>query len=108
MHTVMVLGGYGFFGERISESLASDLSIRLLIAGRDLAKATALAARLKLPASQAMALDANDPNLAAFKAHGGKLIQYHGWNDPGIPPGYSLEYRARLAATMGQDRKSVV
>jgi hypothetical protein len=64
MHTVMVLGGYGFFGERISESLASDLSIRLLIAGRDPARARALAARLKLPASQAVAVDANDPALA--------------------------------------------
>jgi pimeloyl-ACP methyl ester carboxylesterase len=47
-------------------------------------------------------LDAGDPNLSAFKAHGGKLIQYHGWNDPGIPPGYSLEYGARVAATMGK------
>ena len=47
-------------------------------------------------------MDAADPNLSAFKAHGGKLIQYHGWNDPGIPPGYSLEYRDRVAATMGK------
>jgi hypothetical protein len=47
-------------------------------------------------------LDASDPDLSAFKAHGGKLIQYHGWNDPGIPPGYSLEYRARVAARMGK------
>jgi pimeloyl-ACP methyl ester carboxylesterase len=47
-------------------------------------------------------LDANDPDLSAFKAHGGKLIQYHGWNDPGIPPGYSLEYHARVAAKMGK------
>jgi feruloyl esterase len=46
-------------------------------------------------------MDANDPNLAAFRAHGGKLIQYHGWNDPGIPPGYSLAYRDRLVAAMG-------
>jgi hypothetical protein len=46
-------------------------------------------------------MDANDPNLSAFRAHGGKLIQYHGWNDPGIPPGYSLAYRDRLVATMG-------
>jgi len=45
-------------------------------------------------------MDANDPDLAAFKAHGGKLIQYHGWNDPAIPPGYSLEYRERLVAAM--------
>ena len=47
-------------------------------------------------------LDANDPDLSAFKAHGGKLIQYHGWNDPGIPPGYSVEYHARVAAKMGK------
>ena len=64
MHTVMVLGGYGFFGARISESLAADRSIRLIVAGRDAAKASALAARLKLPASAAMVLDAHDPNLA--------------------------------------------
>jgi len=47
-------------------------------------------------------MDAGDPNLSAFKAHGGKLIQYHGWNDPGIPPGYSLEYRARVGTAMGK------
>ncbi len=46
-------------------------------------------------------MDADEANLGAFKAHGGKLIQYHGWNDPGIAPGYSLEYRARVVAAMG-------
>jgi pimeloyl-ACP methyl ester carboxylesterase len=46
-------------------------------------------------------MDAADPDLSAFKARGGKLIHYHGWNDPGIPPGYSLEYRARVVAAMG-------
>ncbi len=66
MHTIMVLGGYGFFGERISESLAADTSsVRLLIAGRDAGKAAALAARLRLPAAQAVGVDANDPALAA-------------------------------------------
>lgn len=43
-------------------------------------------------------IDSDNPDLSAFKAHGGKLIQYHGWNDPAIPPGYSLEYRERLTA----------
>jgi len=43
-------------------------------------------------------IDSTSADLSAFKAHGGKLIQYHGWNDPGISPGYSLEYRERLAA----------
>lgn len=28
------------------------------------------------------ALNANNPDLTAFKAHGGKLVQYHGWADP--------------------------
>jgi pimeloyl-ACP methyl ester carboxylesterase len=46
-------------------------------------------------------IDPDNPDLSAFKAHGGKLIHYHGWNDPGIPPGYSLEYRERLIAKTG-------
>jgi hypothetical protein len=46
-------------------------------------------------------LDAASPDLGAFKAHGGKLIQYHGWNDPAIPTGYSLDYYARVQAKMG-------
>src|SRR5579859_1062914 len=46
-------------------------------------------------------MDSDDPDLSAFKAHGGRLIQYHGWNDPAIPPGYSLEYRDRLTAKTG-------
>jgi hypothetical protein len=65
MHTILVLGGYGFFGERISESLASDSSVRLLIAGRNAAKAAALVARLSLPADRAVVVDANDPGLGA-------------------------------------------
>jgi len=28
------------------------------------------------------ALNANNPDLTAFKGHGGKLVQYHGWADP--------------------------
>src|SRR6516162_9874216 len=28
------------------------------------------------------ALNANNPDLTAFKSHGGKLVQYHGWADP--------------------------
>ena len=46
-------------------------------------------------------LDADNPDLSAFKAHGGKLIHYHGWNDPAIPPGYSQQYHANVQAKMG-------
>ena len=47
-------------------------------------------------------LDAASPDLSAFKARGGKLIQYHGWNDPAIPPRYSFDYFKRVQARMGQ------
>ena len=49
----------------------------------------------------AAALDSPDPNLAAFKSHGGKLIQYHGWNDPAIPPRSSIVYYEDVRKKMG-------
>ncbi|WP_157408515.1 tannase/feruloyl esterase family alpha/beta hydrolase [Actinoplanes sp. N902-109] len=36
--------------------------------------------------------NANDPDLSAFRAHGGKLIMYHGWVDPFIPPFSTIDY----------------
>jgi feruloyl esterase len=49
----------------------------------------------------AAALNATDPNLKAFAARGGKLIVYHGWNDPAIPSLSSVEYYDRVRAEMG-------
>ena len=46
-------------------------------------------------------LNATSPDLSAFKARGGKLIQYHGWNDPAISPEYSLRYAAAVTKKMG-------
>jgi feruloyl esterase len=37
-------------------------------------------------------LDARDPDIRPFLARGGKLLMYHGWTDPGIPPAVSLTY----------------
>jgi len=42
----LVLGGYGNFGARICRALAGDPNVRLLIGGRDLGRAKALADRL--------------------------------------------------------------
>jgi saccharopine dehydrogenase-like NADP-dependent oxidoreductase len=64
MHTILVLGGYGFFGHRICESLTKDSDIRLLIAGRDGSKAKELAQALGLPAAQGLSLDATAPHLS--------------------------------------------
>jgi len=45
-------------------------------------------------------LSAWNPNLGAFRAHGGKLIVYHGWSDPLLSPYNSLAYRDAVAARM--------
>ena len=37
-------------------------------------------------------LDATNANLTPFEKRGGKLIQYHGWNDPAISPRGSIRY----------------
>jgi feruloyl esterase len=55
----------------------------------------------KAKAKMGPIIDAESPNLAAFKAHGGKLIQYHGWNDPAIPARSSIRYYEDVRKTMG-------
>ena len=46
-------------------------------------------------------IDATDPDLSKFFAHGGKLIQYHGWSDPQIPPGNSVVYYQNVLEKLG-------
>jgi hypothetical protein len=45
--------------------------------------------------------NANDPDLRAFAAHGGKLIMYHGWADQAIPPWSTLDYYAAVERAAG-------
>ncbi len=37
-------------------------------------------------------MDATNPDLSAFKAHGGKLLIYHGWSDGQLSPFNTLDY----------------
>jgi feruloyl esterase len=46
-------------------------------------------------------LNAEAVDLGAFQKHGGKLIHYHGWGDPLIPPRDSVQYYEAVHAKMG-------
>jgi Tannase and feruloyl esterase len=52
----------------------------------------------------AAVLNSTEPNLKPFQAHGGKLILYHGWNDPGISPLNSINYYESVQAAMGKSQ----
>src|SRR6266702_6572101 len=64
MHTVMVLGGYGFFGSRICTALAQSPSVRLLLGCRDHARGRRAAEKMNLSPAQVVQLDARDIGLA--------------------------------------------
>ena len=46
-------------------------------------------------------LDATDPDLTAFRQHGGKLLIYFGWADPQLNPRMGVEYYEDVVAKMG-------
>jgi feruloyl esterase len=49
-------------------------------------------------------LDSSNPDLSAFSGRGGKLILYHGWNDPAIPALGTIDYYQRVAETLGKEK----
>jgi Tannase and feruloyl esterase len=53
----------------------------------------------------APALNATDPDLSRFAARGGKLILFHGWSDPAVPPLNSVQYFDRVKASMGEAKR---
>jgi len=70
----------------------------------DMDRDTALADR------KAGYMNAMDPDLSAFKAHGGKLLMYHGWNDGAsggaISPLNSVNYYSSVLAKMGPEQEN--
>jgi len=48
-------------------------------------------------------LNSTSPDLRAFRARGGKLIQYHGWGDAAISPLSSIDYYGRVQAFLAKD-----
>jgi feruloyl esterase len=49
-------------------------------------------------------VNAVNPDLRAFKARGGKLLLYHGWNDTAISAGNTINYYSSVLAKMGQNQ----
>lgn len=69
------------------------------------AKSADLAQSVKLADEKtAKILNATDPDLAPFKMHGGKIILYHGWNDPAISAINSIDYWDAVRAKLGGEQ----
>ncbi len=49
-------------------------------------------------------IEALETDLSAFKASGGKILFYHGWNDPGPSPINTIDYYNGVLATMGPEQ----
>jgi feruloyl esterase len=54
----------------------------------------------------AQVINATNPDLGAFKEHGGKLIVYHGWSDPGVSPRGTIDYYERVVEAMSRGTPS--
>jgi hypothetical protein len=90
--SLMQMFGVGFFSQMVFEK--ADWNYR-----------DANVAEIMKAADEKLAktLNATDPNLSAFKARGGKLILYHGWNDPAISAVNTINYYQSVVGAMGQD-----
>lgn len=62
---------------------------------------TAAAHLDRIDASDRGLLKSNDPNLGPFFARGGKLLMYHGWADPQVPPQLSPLYYSNVVKAVG-------
>ena len=56
----------------------------------------------EVPQADKAGIDVLTYDLSAFKAHGGKLLLYHGWYDSTIPPGHTVLYYESVLAKMGK------
>ena len=56
---------------------------------------------LALALKNASFIESTDPDLAKFRARGGKLLLWHGWADPGPSPQNTINYYSEVAKTLG-------
>ncbi|HYM77951.1 MAG TPA: tannase/feruloyl esterase family alpha/beta hydrolase [Candidatus Dormibacteraeota bacterium] len=89
--SLMAFFGIGFFSSMVYEKKDWDYKTFEVDAGLKAAND-----------KTAQALNANDADLKPFKARGGKLIVYHGWDDPAITSLSTINYYESVLAKMGQ------
>ena len=83
------LFGWGFFGFFVHGTPAYD--IHTLNFSSDIDSADA---------GFAATLNSTDPDLHLFRNRGGKLLQYHGWDDSAVAPRNSIDYWAQVEIKM--------
>jgi feruloyl esterase len=88
--SLMAFFGNGFFSGLVYEK--SDWDYKTFHVDADLKAANE---------KTAQALNATDADLKSFRARGGKLILYHGWNDPAITALNTINYYDSVIAKMG-------
>ena len=88
--SAMALFGKGFFSDMVYDD--KDWNLKSFALGSGLREAQE---------KTAAELDAVNPDLSAFEKRGGKLILYHGWNDPAISALNTVNYYNSVAAKLG-------
>jgi feruloyl esterase len=53
-------------------------------------------------------MNSHNPDLRAFQARGGKMIQYHGWDDAAFTPEGTVKYYDQVIATTGRGDPAAV
>ena len=89
--SLMAMFGQGYFADMVHDDTNWDLKSFKLESGFKEARD-----------KTAAALDAVNPDLSAFEKHGGRLILYHGWNDPAISALNSVNYYESVVGKMGK------
>jgi feruloyl esterase len=89
------LDGPGLAGEAFAQWLYNDPNwdFAKFDAARDIPRLEALFPGLSY----------TNPNLTAFARRGGKLITTHGWTDPIVPTGSTLDYYQKVQRFMGKN-----
>ena len=89
-HSLLFAFGNGYFANMIYEKADWDYKTA------DLTAATKASDQ-----KGAKVLNATDPDLSRFKNRGGKLIIYHGWDDPAISALNTIDYFRQVHTKMG-------